>query len=83
MPHVSNGSPQQTRAEIHTVVFTETTDYHTAGADMQDKLVRFNCLMVGEGSHLNNGDFLESCRKFLTVHSIVKHSQHFYTWCCL
>lgn len=45
---MSNGSPQQSRVEIHTVVCTDTADYHTAGADVQDKVVKSNCLMDRE-----------------------------------
>lgn len=45
---MSDGSPQQTEVEIYTVVCTDTADYHTAGADMQDKVVRSNRLMERE-----------------------------------
>lgn len=57
---MSNGSPQQSRIEIHTVVYTDTADYHTAGADVHHQVVRSNRPMEREGSNPNNEVFLES-----------------------
>lgn len=57
---MSDGSPQHSGVEIHTAVFTDTADYHTAGADMQDKVVRSNCLMNRESSHSNNEELLKN-----------------------
>lgn len=60
MTHESNASPQQSGVEIHTVVRKDTADYHTSGADVQDKVVRSNRLMDRELSHPYNEEFLES-----------------------
>lgn len=52
---MSDGSPQQSGLEIHVAVFTDTADYHTAGADVHDQPVTSNRLMGGESGRSNNG----------------------------
>lgn len=42
-------------AEIHTAVFTDTADYHPAGADTQDQVVGTNLPTDREQSHPQQG----------------------------
>lgn len=52
---MSDGSPQQSGLEIHTAAFTDTADYHTAGADVHSRPVTSNRLKDGEPGHSDNG----------------------------
>ena len=57
------------------VVCTDTADYHTAGADVQDKVVRSNRLMDAEWSHPGDEGEEESLISF----SLWLICQHWYS----